>query len=328
MTTKYQVAFWNLENLIDIENSPHRTEKLERALGKENALKGRDQVLVDRKIDQLASIIKKMNEAAGPDILGVCEVENEHLMNLLCAAVAIPGRNYAIRHHNSKDERGIDVAFIYDRNKFTVEPEKVFDHFVMRRTGTRDIVQVGFLTNHGNRLVLMANHWPSRSGGRYESAAYRAVAGETLAYFHARTMEMDGSDTPVMAMGDFNDEPFDTSIVDFALAKRLELKVLKADEAPRLLDLMWKFAPEGIGSYYYQNWPNLLDQFLVNAPMLRPESPIHVLKDTVDILRLPEMVADGAYPCPRPFGSMGKKVDLDGYSDHFPITVNVEEVHT
>lgn len=33
MPTTYFVAWWNLENLFDYENSPRRTEKLRRAIG-------------------------------------------------------------------------------------------------------------------------------------------------------------------------------------------------------------------------------------------------------------------------------------------------------
>jgi len=34
-------------------------------------------------VSQLASIIKQMNGGRGPDMLGVCEVENEYVMTLL-----------------------------------------------------------------------------------------------------------------------------------------------------------------------------------------------------------------------------------------------------
>jgi len=35
---KHHIAFWNLENLFDIQDSPRRSEKLQRTLG--NELKG------------------------------------------------------------------------------------------------------------------------------------------------------------------------------------------------------------------------------------------------------------------------------------------------
>ncbi len=61
----------------------------------------------------------------------------------------------------------------------------------------------------------------------------RAIAGETLAYFHQRVGEVHGEDTPVLAMGEFNDEPFDLSLVQYALSTRQRAKVL-GGTSPRL----------------------------------------------------------------------------------------------
>jgi endonuclease/exonuclease/phosphatase family metal-dependent hydrolase len=77
----------------------------------------------------------------------------------------------------------------------------------MRRNATREIVQVNFQTAAGRNWAVFGSHWPSRSGGRWESAGYREIAGETLGFFHDRVLEMHGPATPVLVMGDFNDEP-------------------------------------------------------------------------------------------------------------------------
>lgn len=320
MSITHYLAFWNLENLFDIENSPRRSDKLKNALG--NSIQGWTQQLLDTKISQLASIVRQMNAGRGPDILGVCEVENDYVMNLLVQALNLPGRDYQVEHHDMSDRRGIDVGFIYDDNLFTVEAS--FSHFVMRRTATRDIFQVNFRTPNGRLLVLVGNHWPSRSGGKLTSDGYRAIAGETLAYFHQRIREIHGTDTPVLAMGDFNDEPFDTSLVDYALSLRDRTKVINATTS-KFLNLMWSVMGQGIGSYYFDNYPNLLDQFLVNKNMLKDNEPIRVLLESVEILRFPEMVHVNDYPVPIPFGGMGKPVNQNGFSDHYPISVTISE---
>jgi endonuclease/exonuclease/phosphatase family metal-dependent hydrolase len=320
MSSQYRIAFWNLENLFDIENSPRRGDKLQRAIGKD--LEGWTQARLDRKVSQLASIIRQMNGGRGPDILGVCEVENDHVMNLLVQALAPLGRNYAVEHHDMSDRRGIDVGFIFDAALFAVEAQ--FSHFVMRRTATRDILQVNFRTHSGRLFVVVGNHWPARSGGQLESAGYRAIAGETLTYFHQRILEVHGADTPILAMGDFNDEPFDRSLVDYALSTRSRTKVVNARVA-RFLNLMWPFMGQGLGTHYFDNFPNVLDQFLVNKNMLKGNLPIRALPDSVDIVRFPEMIDTGDYPKPIRFGGMGKPVDQNGFSDHFPIAVTVSE---
>jgi predicted extracellular nuclease len=151
MTTRYRIAFWNVENLFDIEGSPRREEKVARAIGKD--IKGWTQALLDKKVSQLAAFIQTMNGGRGPDILGMSEVENRYVLELLVQALAPLKRNYAIVHHDTQDNRGIDVAFIYDSKKFSVEA--TFNHFIMRRNATRDILQVNFLTQEGRRLIVM-----------------------------------------------------------------------------------------------------------------------------------------------------------------------------
>src|SRR6266540_3441948 len=205
MPATYYVAWWNLENLFDEENSPRRTEKLQRTIGAD--LVGWTPVRRDKKISQLASVIAQMKGGAGPDLLGVCEVENRFVLDLLVAAVntPLPARNYDIVHADTEDARGIDVAFIYDSDLFTAPPTEVFFHVVMRRNATRE-----------------------------------------------------------------------------------------------------------------------LDQILVNKNMAKQDSPIRVKPDTVEILRFPGTFT-GKYRRPKPFGGMGKPVDEEGFSDHFPVAVQVTE---
>lgn len=318
---QYGISFWNLENLFDVQNSPRRTDKLQRAIGR--GLAGWDQNVLDGKINQLSSIIAQLNNGQGPDVLGICEVENDHVLNLLIQALNPLGRNYGIVHHDSQDRRGIDVAFIYDQNLFSVE--HVFDHTVMRRTATRALLQVNFRTTRNNQLlVLIANHWPSRSGGQLESEGYRQIAGETLAYFHQRIKEIHGNDTPVLAMGDFNDEPFNSSLTRHALSLRSRTRVVRGSR-PYFLNLMWPLMDEGIGSFFFNNEPNMLDQFLANENMLKQNSVIRVLLDSVQINNFPEMTNTGTYPTPIRYG-MGNRINPNGFSDHFPISVRLEQV--
>lgn len=320
MPSQYQFAFWNLENLFDIENSPRREEKLERAIGSD--LKGWTQAQLDRKVRQLSSIIRQMNNGRGPDLLGVCEVENAFVMQLLMESLGPLHRNYVVVHHDMSDHRGIDIGFIYDTDLFTFE--NLFSHFVMRRTATRDILQINFKTHRQRQLVVIGNHWPSRSGGEEQSAGYRAIAGETLAYFHERILEELGDNTPVLAMGDFNDEPFNVSLTDYALSTRSRQKVISADLS-RFFNLMWPILGQGLGSLYFDNFPNLLDQFLANKNLLKDAGAIKIVPESVQVLRFPEMVDTGRYPKPIPFGGMGKAVNPNGFSDHFPVAVTVLE---
>ena len=129
-------------------------------------------------------------------------------------------------------------------------------------------------------------------------------------------------------MGDFNDEPFDVSLVTHALSTRQANKVVNA-KIPLLWNMMWPLhgdrARHADGSFYFDNQPNMLDQFLVNRHMIVENAPLHFDESSVPILRFPGTSHGGDYPRPIPFGGMGKPVDPNGYSDHFPIGARVRE---
>jgi predicted extracellular nuclease len=318
----YYVAWWNVENLFDRSTSPDRPARLSSALRSE--LTGWTAAVLQRKIAQLSSIILQMNEGRGPDVLGVCEVENRNVLEMLVAALAPLGRSYGIAHHDGGDGRGIDVAFIYDTTLLT--PVDQFHHVVLKRNTTRDILQVDFTTSQGRRLILLANHWPARMGGVLESEPYRIIAAETLSYWLSRIQELRGINANVLVMGDFNDEPFDRSLVKYALSTPSKDKVARARN-PVLLNLMYPILGQTLGSYYYDNYPTVLDQLLTTRGMARSTAEMRVDRDTVEVVRFPEMISNGVYPAPIRFGrpSRASSYDPDGYSDHYPIAVRILE---
>jgi predicted extracellular nuclease len=317
----YSVAFWNLENLFDIAQSPRRTDKLDRVLRSE--LAGWTQAVLDVKFAQLASVIVRMNAGAGPDLLGVCEVENRFVLEGVRDAVnaLLPGRMYDIVHADARDGRGIDVAFLYDPTVFT--PIATFFHFIVKRSATRDIVQVNFQTASGRLFVVVGNHWPARSGGQYESEPFRLIAGETLGYFHERIREVHGTNTPVLAMGDFNDEPSDRSLAVHARGMRQRPKVTLAQSAA-FLNLMWPMVGAGIGTHYFNNVANVLDQFLASRSLLTGAGGLAIRHETVEIVRFADMISGGVYPAPIRYGR-GTDANPAGFSDHFPIAVLIDE---
>jgi len=118
---KHFIAWWNVENLHDVEQSSDRPEWLAKKLKAE--VKGWTPSILDRKISQLRSVISRMNNQTGPDILGICEVENARVVDLLAKALSqSTGRNYRFVHHDTHDQRGIDQAFIYDAYTPLINP--------------------------------------------------------------------------------------------------------------------------------------------------------------------------------------------------------------
>lgn len=322
MIAEYYVGWWNLENLFDIERSSQRPDWLKDRLKKE--LKGWTRPVLNKKLNQLARVIAFMNNQTGPDLLGVCEVENKDVLKDLVAVLhaKLPHRSYKIAHSDTGDKRGIDVAFIYDSSLFSAD--KIFNRVIIKRNATRDLLQVNFSTSKGNALVVIGNHWPSRLGGVYESESFRIIAGETLAYWHERILEKKGEDTPIVVLGDFNDEPFDRSLSEYGLSERENRRVKSLrSRKPYLLNLMWPLMGTGSGTHFFDTW-GVLDQALVNRPLLRKDSPIHLKKDSIEIVRESWMMKGTK---PRRFSRPSTRGGMDesGYSDHLPIGLQLRE---
>lgn len=316
--TDHYVAWWNVENLFDVEDSQHRTDKLQRTL--RNELEGWNDQILDKKLDQLASIISQMNDNNGPDILGVCEVENEHVLEKLNQH--LPNRNYGVAHADTQDKRGIDVAFLYDSDKY--ENTKIFSHFIQRRNATRDILQADFtIKDSGKELVIIGNHWPSRMGGDVSSEPYRMMAGENLAYFVSRITEIKGDNIPIVICGDFNDEPFDRSITDYARATRA-IERVKSSRSIRLYNLMWDEMGKAKASHVYGGFPGMIDQLMVSKSVVKDNAEFTVKIDSVRVLDFDELTNDKGEPIR--FGRPKKGLNEQGYSDHLPLAMILEEL--
>ena len=311
---EHHVAWWNVENLFNVENSSHRSSKLQKTLS--NELTGWNVSVLDKKLKQLSKIISKMNNNSGPDILGVCEIEDEDVLNKLATHSDMPNRNYGIAHSNSSDKRGIDVAFIYDKDKYNFSGQ-VFDHVIIKRNATREIVQVNLTSIQTSRqIILVGNHWPSRRGGSaIQSEPYRILAGENLAYFVQSIVEHTNDETPIIVCGDFNDEPFNRSITEYARATRNEDRV-KSATSQRLLNLMWPEMGIGKASYYYNKFPNMLDQFMVSKSIVKGIK-FNVKPNSVKVLDFPEMKDDDGFPIKH--GRPSSEYNDQGFSDHFPV---------
>ena len=126
------IGFWNAENLFDLEDDPLKNDD-EFSIGGRKKV---DQKIYDLKIQHSAEVLSDLNV----DILGLCEVENRKVLQDLNKSYK--ARNYSIVHYDSPDERGIDNALLYDKNKFTLISSKPISITLKGGDKTRDILYV------------------------------------------------------------------------------------------------------------------------------------------------------------------------------------------
>lgn len=348
---KYFVAWWNVENLFDVENSTVRPDRLREALKDE--LIGWNEKILNAKISQLAKIISNMNNGKGPDLMGICEVEDGPVVNKLVSKIKeLVPRNYKVVHEEYDDKRGIEVGFIYDASKFEIAKHSqtgkdlVFSHHVLREEATRNILQATFrIRASDTQIVLIGNHWPSRTIGELTTEPYRIAAADALSYFHKRILKELGNNIPIIVMGDFNDMPFSRSLMDYAFSTPYREQLEKSEHVPFFYNLMWSLINRGFATYYfgkkepdpcldrYTTYPNMFDQFMVSKSIAFANKIC--IKD--GSVRVNKRIGNydlyeerHSYEVPKKFGrptKCGKPsyMNKEGFSDHFPISLIIQE---
>ena len=108
---KYRFAFYNLENFFD--------SYVDTTLSYNEYTPQGDIHWTQKKFEKKANYIYKVLQAMsawdGLTLLGVCEIENEVVLNQLLFRTPLRQQGLKYVHFESGDKRGIDVALIYDK---------------------------------------------------------------------------------------------------------------------------------------------------------------------------------------------------------------------
>jgi endonuclease/exonuclease/phosphatase family metal-dependent hydrolase len=309
-------AFWNVENLFDEVDDPTRDDAEYLPQGEKQWTKER----VDKKIEDLATIIKLMNGGKGPDILGVCEVEQGELLEII-GERHLRENNYKVAFIKAPDQRGISNGLLYDSTLF--RELNVSGDTVNLPDGyaTRLILKVELLYKETDTVAVFVNHWPSRRGGEKESEINRIAAANVL---RERVEELFNinSNYKILIMGDFNDEPGNSSLLEHLKANPVYCdSIILGEEmktAGELFNLSYQAYAEGEGSYKYRDDWNMLDQIIISGELLTGDRMSYHCNSF--IVFKPEIMVtqEGQYKG-SPHPTYGGKRYLGGYSDHFPV---------
>jgi len=106
------IAFYNIENLFDIENDPLTKDDDFLPTSAKRWTPKRYQ----NKLLKLGTVISKIGDETAevaPIIVGLAEVENKKVLSDLVGSETLIKEAYSYIHYDSADERGIDVALLY-----------------------------------------------------------------------------------------------------------------------------------------------------------------------------------------------------------------------
>lgn len=271
------------------------------------------------KLNHISKVIAAATENQIPDIVVLCEVENDSTMHYLTRRSPLRNLGYSYVMTDSPDERGIDIAFLYQNSTFKLLNKKEFvvDYKKLGRRPTRNILYVSGLTQTNDTLDIFCCHMPSRSKGKKESEPYRIHTASILRHLADSIMHV--RETPrIIITGDFNDHPQDIALSK-VLGARTEQESTK--QAGALYNLIYNKTP---GTYKFQGVWETIDQFIVSGNLLI-EDPGH-LSITTDLVHIlsPEFVLidDEKYGGKKPFRTYDGMRYLGGYSDHLPIVAD------
>lgn len=140
-----------------------------------------------------------------PDFVAMCEVENDSVMFDLTRRSLLRNAGYEYVMTSSPDERGIDVALLYQPASFALlHSHSIRIKPLPNTRPTRDILYASGLVITGDTLHIFVVHAPSRRGGELASRPYRLHVADRLAAA-VDSIYAESRDAKIIVAGDFND---------------------------------------------------------------------------------------------------------------------------
>jgi endonuclease/exonuclease/phosphatase family metal-dependent hydrolase len=304
-------CFWNVENLFDDHNDGRTgtSDVIYDPWFAENP------DILQLKLSRLTEVLAQMNRGRGPDVIALVEVESSRAVTLLKDAMNKKLANQALSYKYTafKDVKGgrhIAPAVI---SRVPIVSDRVRLH------GRTQRVLEAHLRVQGIDLALLTTHWTSRITDR--TGEKRGKYGD-LIYGIFKGMFLSNPQVDFLVCGDFNDTPEGASVVDH-LHARAELEaVMRATSEPLLFNLFASRAVKGVGSHYSGGKWYLFDQIAVSRGML---DQVGWSCDPNSAAVVPTPPRPGVRKTPHPPWRFGGPHDKGtrGYSDHFPVTVQL-----
>jgi endonuclease/exonuclease/phosphatase family metal-dependent hydrolase len=246
------------------------------------------------------------NGWALPDLVALCEVENDTVLTDLTRRSLLRKAGYEYVMTDSPDQRGIDVALLYSPFSF-----RMIRHYPLRipplkeMRPTRDILYVcGELIN-GDTLHVFVVHAPSRYGGERVTRPHRMAVANRLCQT-IDSIRCNSPEASIVVAGDFND-PYDSKALEILRSHQL----MNVSQAAR--------GSHGAkGTYKYQGQWESIDHIIVGGHILHAFRQC-IINDAPFLLEEDEQY--GGFMPRRNY--RGYKYNK-GYSDHLPLVAQFE----
>ena len=313
-----KIMTYNVENLFDTQ---HDSLKNDTEFLPNSELHWTNKRFYD-KLHEVMQVIVGLGGDELPLLIGLCEIENDFVLQAMTQFDPYDQLGYDYVHYEGPDARGIDVALLYQKDKFTPLASRPIPVHLPNGQHGRDLLYTcGSLTD-STLLHIIQVHFPSRREGALASEPNRMAAAKAVRKAVEEIQAVD-SQAAIIIMGDFNDNPSDKvptttlSALPYTSGSFEDLK---------LYNLCWdgySFENKDIGSYFHDGEWDMLDQIIVSGALLNGNLSVRIMPEAEVYhpkwiskrdKRTGEMIPRRTYVGPFYQG---------GVSDHFPVFIEL-----
>ena len=255
------------------------------------------------KLNNIAQELLSCSDEGIPDLIALCEVENDSVMRDLTKRSLLRNAGYEYLMTSSPDQRGIDVALLY--SPFTFAPIRSYSirvEPIKDMRATRDILYVCGETISGDTLHVFVVHQPSKFGGEKYSRPFRQVVADRVCQ-SVDSIYAVSPDAKLLIAGDFNDAADGNSLHRYYQHRLQNItKDAKGDNGAE-------------GTYRYKGEWESIDHILASPYIYNKvysaiiHSPLFLLENETQ------------YGGVRPRRTYNGMRYQPGYSDHLPLIV-------
>ena len=241
-----------------------------------------------------------------PDLVALCEVENDSVMVALTRRSLLRPAGYEYVMTDSPDERGIDVALMYQPSSFRLL--RTYPLSIPPKKGmrpTRDILYVCGQTADGDSLHVFVVHAPSRRGGEHASRPYRLHVARRLGE-SVDSVQTVCPGARVIVAGDFNDYSDSPALL-----------LLSSDHHLTEVSAGAKGSNGAKATYRWHGDWRSLDHIFCSRPLASRVQDCRI----GDLPFL--MEEDAKYGGMKPFRTYLGPRYLGGFSDHLPLVLRL-----
>ena len=283
-----RIVSYNVENLFDTKHDTLKNDSSFLPEGMHHWTYRRYQT----KIDRIAQVLVNIGGWESVPLVGLCEVENARCLRNLC--YKLRRFHYKYVHYDSPDERGVDVALLYDSTRLSILNSRALS-LSLDGDATRDILYVSALYEQRDTVHVMMCHLPSQLGGA-SNTDWKRQRAKSLLQSQIDSILLFHPSANIVVMGDMN--------------------TLPQEDLRGMANMMLSIQKMGQGTHKYQGIWTCLDQFYVSQSIASKAtatifSPRWLLEE------------DAKYLDYKPHRTyIGFRYN-DGYSDHLPIVLHL-----